>query len=146
MIQKNILYFGQACTLACDANCQKAWGINHRPEVYVEDPDQKVYGEGFTKHRYPQEDVTWDMDNTFYLADDELGIAPIDTGIYEGGHAKPQTEDERLNKWCARECERSVIVDEGEDIELPDYSVRRYNKAPHERPDTTPAPAESEKS
>lgn len=140
MITKDITYFGKPCTLACDGNCAKAWGINHRPEIYLDDPEQKPYGEGFTEHRYPQEDVDWDMDDTCYLADNELGTAPIDTGIYEGGHAKPQTEAERLNKWCARECERSVIVDRGEQIVLPDYSVRRYNIASH----TPPAANESE--
>lgn len=142
MIQKDILMFGQACTLACDANCAKAWGINNRPQIYVDDPEQKVYGHGFTDSRYPQTNVNWDMDDHADLADGELGVAPINPGTYEGGHAKPQSEGERLNKWCARECERSVIVDEGEAIELPDYSVRRYNKAPHTR--ETPAAATTE--
>ena len=34
--------------------------------------------------------------------------APIDTGIYEGGEAKPKNK--KHNKWCARECERSNII------------------------------------
>ena len=36
--------------------------------------------------------------------------APIDTGTYEGGCAKPT--DKCHNKWCARECERSGIFGE----------------------------------
>lgn len=29
--------------------------------------------------------------------------------IAEGGHIKPINKEHRLNKWCARECERSKI-------------------------------------
>lgn len=30
--------------------------------------------------------------------------------ISEGGHTKPQHPDERLNKWCCRECERCLMI------------------------------------
>lgn len=36
--------------------------------------------------------------------------APADPGTYEGPDGKPQAEGDRLNRWCVRECERSVII------------------------------------
>lgn len=131
MIAKAVRYFGQPCILICDAKCRKAWGINNRPQIYVGDPAQEVYGYGF-KREVPQGvyDQIIDENDTFYLSDDELGEAPIDPGTYEGGHAKPQTPEQRLNKWCARECERSKLIDDKdapEDFTLPDFSQRLYN-------------------
>lgn len=37
-------------------------------------------------------------------------LAPADPGTYEGPDGKPQADGDRLNRWCVRECERSVIV------------------------------------
>jgi hypothetical protein len=94
MISKSIIYFGKSCILACDAKCEKAWGMNSRPRD----------------------------DDEIELPDSVLGIAPIDPGTYEGfgdDGGKPTCEEERLNKWCARECERSDIKDKIEDIVLP---------------------------
>lgn len=34
--------------------------------------------------------------------------------------ATPISNGERLNKWCARECERSTIFDDGEPIVIED--------------------------
>ena len=45
-IQKDILYFGQRVTLACDGKCGKAWGINNRPRVTLgdgNDPDDYAF-------------------------------------------------------------------------------------------------------
>lgn len=70
------------------------------------------------------------IDDYCYLADDELGTAPIDPGTIEGEDSKPILPSERLNKWCCRECERSIIVDDIDvavDFELPDLSKRLYN-------------------
>lgn len=117
MIQRDILSWGQPCTLACDAKCNKAWGINHRPSHQLSD----------------------DIDDYEWLSDDELGEAPADTGVYEGGHPKPRTPEERLNKWCMRECERSVVVDRGGVIALPDFSKRVRNIEPGED-DSPPQP------
>lgn len=132
MIAKGITFFGNPCVLICDAKCHKAWGINNRPRVYLEDPELRVYPN--EEAHYPDED-TIDLDNYAHLADGELGDAPIDPGIYEGGHAKPKTPEERLNKWCARECERSSIVDYNTEFELDDLSQRFYNCQPHTRPE-----------
>ncbi len=99
---------GGSEVLCCDGNCSKAWGINTRSKIQLSD----------------------DVDDTVYLADDELGTAPEDPGTGEGGHAKPRNESERLNKWCARECERSMIVPTAEfsdNLELRDFSRRVYN-------------------
>lgn len=107
MISKQIVYFGQSAILACDGKCTKAWGANgKRPQIDF-DPD--------------------DEDDFAYLADNEVGEAPVNPGTYEGGEGKPQGPSARLNKWCARECERSTIVPPGKDIVLPDFSKRVYN-------------------
>lgn len=112
MIVKAILYFGVPNALACDAKCEKAWGINNRPRVRMS-PDEDDYA---------------------FLADQELGIAPMDPGTYEGGHAKPTRAEDRLNKWCCRECERSVMVNARDGVvALKDFSRRRYNLPPTER-------------
>lgn len=102
---KSILWFGRHVLLACDANCAKAWGINCRPCIHLSaEPDDYVFA-----------------------PDDMLGFAPADPGTYEGGHGKPSAPDERGNKWCARECERSIIVEDGERLELRDYAHPRSN-------------------
>lgn len=106
MIAKPIIYFGQPAVLICDARCVKAWGINNRP----------------------QEQLSEDPDDFEYLADGELGLAPADPGTYEGNDAKPRTLDDRLNKWCCRECERSVRVMPGKEFVLADFSQRVRNK------------------
>lgn len=96
--------------LACDGRCDKAWGINGRPKLYF--PKE---GEGqpraLKKGKEPR-----DVDDYVYVKDSELGTAPgpgATVGLSEGGHMKPSAsplgegEGERMNKWCARECERS---------------------------------------
>lgn len=108
MISREIVFFQKRAKTGCDANCSKAWGLNSRP-----------------RHR-----LSGDEDDFYYLGDDELGEAPEDPGTYEGGHAKPVTPEERLNKWCVRECERNAISDPGEadqNLVLPDWSHRVYN-------------------
>ena len=109
MIAKAITFFGRPCVLACDARCDKAWGINGRPRAFLsKDPDDYAY-----------------------LADGELGSAPADPGTYEGGHAKPLTAEARLNKWCARECERSTTLSTPDiELALPNLSQRFLNM-PH---------------
>jgi hypothetical protein len=105
MIHKFITYCGQSAVIACDENCYKAWGHSHRPHEHLSDDE---------------DDIVW-------LADEEIGIAPIDPGTYEGDDAKPTKKSDRLNKWCCRECERCDMADQLDDIELPDYSQRVYN-------------------
>lgn len=105
-----ITYFDQKAKVACDRRCEKAWGINNRPRVQLSD----VEG-----------------DHAF-LADGELGLAPVDPGTYEGEHAKPKSPDEFPNKWCVRECERCAMSAPGDwslPLVLPDFSKRRHNIA-----------------
>lgn len=103
---KPILFFGAQCVLACDGKCSKAFGHNGaRPKIEFS-PD--------------------DPDDYAYLADDEVGDAPADPGTYEGRDGKPGSPAD-MNKWCARECERSAIVEEGR-LVLPDFSRRVYNQ------------------
>lgn len=99
-----IRYHGRLVTLACDGKCAKAWGINQR-------------------ERAP---LSRDEDDYEWLADDELGTAPSDPGTYEGGDGKPSSPL-GMNKWCARECERSVIVLGGMPIVLNNFAVRIRN-------------------
>lgn len=108
MLSKDVIFFGHLVTIACDGNCDKAWGVNARPRSQLSD----------------------DPDDYAFHADAELGTAPIDPGSYEGGHAKPKQRPmtgEQMNKWCCRECERCVISDRGEQIVLQDFSKRIAN-------------------
>ncbi len=50
-----------------------------------------------------------------FKKDEELGIAPEDPGTYEGGQGKCPGS---LNKWCARECERSEIFEKDEEVKI----------------------------
>lgn len=134
MIAKAIRYFGQPCILVCDAKCNKAWGYE-RPHFYLGEPGQPVHGWGHIME-YPKDDAI-ELDDFVFLSDDELPDAPADNGWYEGGEGKPTCDSERLNKWCARNCERSIIVDDNEDFTLPDFSARRYN-IPREHEADTP--------
>ena len=104
-MNKQITYFGKKVIIACDENCGNAWGINKRPK-YQLSPNPNDYE---------------------YLSDDELLDAPIDPGTYEGGEAKPKYPYQIPNKWCARECERCVMVASNEKIVLPDFSKRLKN-------------------
>lgn len=101
----NIIYVGQRADVHCDGNCRKAWGVE-RPKIQLSD----------------------DEDDYVALADDELPDAPECNGWWEGGDGKPRTPKARLNKWCIRQCERSVIAERDEVVKLPDWSKRRYNQ------------------
>lgn len=106
MHTKTITFMGQPAVLACDGNCAKAWGIQCRPSEQL-DPN--------------------DDDDIAYLADGELGDAPADPGTYEGGHGKPAGPHD-MNKWCARQCERSDMAPTVGTVRLHDYSRRLLNK------------------
>lgn len=103
-----ITYMGQPAKVRCDGNCKKAWGRNNRPlDQHSDNPDDFEY-----------------------LADGELGEAPDDPGIYEGGHAKPGSPAEFPNKWCVRECERCSVSAPGEHdrhLKLNSFDVRKRN-------------------
>lgn len=105
MQEEIVIYLQQTVKVACDANCAKAWGLNSRPVVQVEEGSNE----------------------TEWVADDEFESAPDDPGTYEGGHAKPNSPTEFPNKWCVRECERCLMAkpDETLSIEhLPDWTKR----------------------
>jgi len=105
IFSSEIQFFGQPCVLACDAKCDKAFGIALRET---------------SPNSLAEDDFEW-------LADDELGEAPEITGETEGGDDKPRDLLEAHNKWCARQCERAVMVDPGEPIILPNFSERVQN-------------------
>jgi hypothetical protein len=101
-----ITYFGQPARVVCDRRCDKAWGINTRPRLQFSE----------------------DADDHAFLADGELGTAPLDPGTYEGCDGKPESPDAFPNKWCVRECERCTMSLSGEPLELPDFNERIYNQ------------------
>jgi len=113
-LTKRVLFCGQRITLACDGRCDKAWGINGRPK----------------------RQLSANEDDYVYIGDDELGRAPPPGKtciLSEGGHLKPSarplrpSDSDRMNKWCARECERRVRVPEGEPIVLRNMAQPRPN-------------------
>lgn len=108
MIGKLITAYGEAAFVMCDAKCDKAWGSTSRPrELCSEDEDDFVL-----------------------LADGELGEAPANPDSYEGGVGKPRRPEDRLNRWCFRECERAEWaghLDKDKLVQLKDWSQRQYN-------------------
>lgn len=111
MIRTRAMYFGRPVTIVCDGNCRKAWGINSRPRRHLSgDPGEP--GIGLDEHCRRADDYV-------FLGDDALGDAPTDPGTYEGGHAKPEaSRDGGHNKWCTRQCERSTLIRDGEQLTL----------------------------
>jgi hypothetical protein len=113
MILKVVNYHGQSCALACDARCEKAWGLSRRPEIQVSaDPEEWAF-----------------------RSDLELPIAPVHPGTTVGSEAKPRGPGERLNRWCAEECERSLMLRVGDAVtQLPDFSNRVRSRRRPSRP------------
>ena len=105
MLKTEITYCGESLICACDGLCEKAWGLNNRKHESLSKDDS---------------DIVW-------LADIELGTAPINPGTSEGGQLKPLWHPTKHNKWCVRECERSELFEPGVAIVLPDWSKRVYN-------------------
>lgn len=108
MPERLITYCGQTAKVCCDGKCEKAWGINNRLRVQLSDEE---------------DDYAW-------LSDNELGIAPINPGTYEGSDAKPLSVMEFPNKWCVRECERCTMSQPGEfakPLAVRSFEQRFYN-------------------
>ena len=107
-MEKIIQYFGEAAKVACDEKCNKAWGINNRPQNQLSD----------------------DPDDYEYLSDDELPEAPVHPGTWEGNDKKPVNKADIPNRWCIRECERCSMSNPGQydkPLKLKDFSIRRKN-------------------
>lgn len=115
-IHKEITFCRQPAVILCDGKCEKAWGISNRPKVIITEGDDDDY---------------------YFLPDGELGVAPEDPGTYEGFHGKPDPSDgpDRMNSWCARECERSQFLDPRKDaFERPhNFDRRVYNRFDRQR-------------
>lgn len=77
--------------IICDGKCQKAWGIDQRP-----------------KRKLSLEEDDW-----VYIRDSLLGEAEGGSDT-EGGDGHPLRYNcpvvSRHNRWCARACERSVVI------------------------------------
>jgi hypothetical protein len=135
-MEKTITYFGQPAKVACDEKCDKAWGGDHRPRIYPQISETRIFTRGITEDDI-KDIPDFDEDDYALCSDQELGLAPEDPGTYCGVDmtAKPTIESDKLNRWCVRECERCGMSDPGyyNLPHLPDFSKRRYNKYPHER-------------
>jgi hypothetical protein len=107
MLKTEITWFGRRCLLTCDHKCEFAWGID---ACHVIDPN------GFSRSIEYDED-----DDNVLLADHEID-PNLRMPDYLGG--RPETH----GKWCARECERSTIIEAGEPIRYLDFSKRHYNQ------------------
>lgn len=105
-ILSQIVYCGQNVLVGCDGKCNKAWGTSVREKVIL-DPENE--------------------DDYRYLTDSELGDAPENPGTTEGASCKPLATETKHNKWCVRECERSQIENNLEDLVLYDFDKEYYN-------------------
>jgi hypothetical protein len=110
--------------LVCDGRCDKAWGINGRPKLYYREE------EGAPRPLQEGEEPR-DPDDYVYVRDSKLGTAPgpgETVGVAEGSDLKPSAtpleDGERMNKWCARECERGGWG-EAYDLEHPQPNYHR---------------------
>lgn len=122
MLVKQIVFLGGARLLACDGRCHKAWGIQARPRRALSSAE----------------------DDFVYLGDDVLGTAPGPGKteiVSEGVDCKPSavaldvSNAQRMNRWCARQCERVRIFEVGVEVSplrlpdmvdpLPNFSARR---------------------
>jgi hypothetical protein len=143
VIDKHIVYFGQDARIGCDNNCRKAWGIQCRPRVYF-DSGGSLVGIGTPGDiqevgdedppLFLRRDEETDPDNHAYIPDRLLGKAPADPRTYEGGDAKPPWRPktaEKMNKWCARQCERCVLTHGV--LALPDMDTYQFNMPQTER-------------
>lgn len=127
MLKKTIVFFGQQRVLACDGQCDKAWGINGRPRLFFME-------EGKPARTLKQGEDAKNEDDYVYEGDDELGTAPgpgETVGISEGSDCKPSKTPLKdplmLNRWCARECERSELFGPGQPIKIRDLKKPRPN-------------------
>lgn len=100
MLKKTIVFFGKQRVLACDGQCNKAWGINGRPRLfYMEN--------GEPPRALKPDEEPKDEDDYVYKGDGELGTAPgpgQTIGISEGSDCKPSATPLKdplmLNRWC----------------------------------------------
>ena len=98
LLARPMLFCGREIVLACDGRCDLAWGMERRRRRMLSagDPDDFVYlGDGHPDVGSPP--------------------PPRELGC-EGGDFKPsavQLTDgsDKMNRWCARQCERSVGIE-----------------------------------
>ena len=116
-MEKEITYYGAPAKVGCDEKCNKAWGINNRPRVYLDISETQIFGlEGTSIYPDIEDDIN--VDN------------------YENDDAKPTCKSEMGNRWCVRECERCQMSEYGkhnEPLKIKDFNQRFYNMYPHMR-------------
>ena len=111
-IQRSMMFLGEIHIVACDGRCDKAWGVDDRPT---------------NRLGSDHNDFEW-------LADGELGQAPIDPGSLssDNGVRKPLLVrgPDDVNEWCVDRCERMAkcrAVTSERAPDPPDLSRRRPN-------------------
>lgn len=123
VLQKSIIWFGRNATLACDGRCDKAWGISNRPQLFYQ-------GTSEARPLAVGEEPS-NPDDYVFVPDSQLGTAPACPGTWEGGDGKPSAaplqDASLINKWCARECERSTISENHEPIAVPNLERPKPN-------------------
>lgn len=129
-IARDVLFGGQKCVVACDAKCHKAWGMNQRLQFHR---DNTGAYRKMSNEEIEDRAICPDENDTMYLPDADMDEAPVEPGTWEGEDTKPVDPEDRLNKWCTRECERSVLVDRGHPITLPNFDHPVFNMEPHDR-------------
>jgi hypothetical protein len=139
-LSKIVLFCGRSAVLVCDGRCDKAWGINSRPRLYFQ--ESLLVPRALAAGEHPR-----DPDDSVYVADALLGIAPEDPGTYEGGYGKPSavplTDSLQMNKWCARECERCALREPGDERVSPNLERPKPNIPGRPIPDQVSAPERS---
>ncbi len=70
-MEKIITFAGQPAKVGCDEKCNKAWGINNRPRIYVELGQDIIFGLNNTSI-YPKNGGEIDVDDNALCSDNEL--------------------------------------------------------------------------
>lgn len=119
MLQTEIKWMGRQCLAVCDHKCEKAWGEERRP----------IRPSALGCEPAPSFDFD-DMDDYVMLPDHEVGISTV--VMRELGE-----HPDRHTRWCVRECERSSVIEAGEEIAYRDFRYPFYNQ-PDRHPDDEP--------
>lgn len=110
MLTTQITWFGRQCLAVCDHRCDKAWGEERRP---IPKPALGCK---------PGPSIDYDDEDDYVmLADHEVELSDIvvrELGEFPARHTR----------WCVRECERSSIIEAGEEITYRDFNYRLYNQ------------------
>jgi hypothetical protein len=112
LLARSIVFCGRSMVVACDGRCDRAWGVQERPRTALSpgDPDDFVWlGDEHEDARTTP--------GREHLVSEGGDLRPSDVALSPG-------DSVLMNRWCARACERSVLVE----VVLPDMVNPRPNK------------------